>query len=231
MIPVFLCSVISRFDLLDRLLDSVDVPVGRSLIIDNARSGYQRPGWCVWSPPYGSMGLPGSLNFGITQTPDAPWWFWSSNDVWFEPGTLAVIADLMQTDQPRLVTYRFAYAAVNRAVLDLVGLFDEWSFWPLYYDDDDFLHRCLMAGVEVISFDGGFHEGADGFETSMTTNSDPILMQRSLESALINRNAYIDKWGGHPGNERYRTPWGKRIPLWTVKPDLQGRVDRTWDKE
>lgn len=223
----------NRPDLLERMLRSVNVPTEQGLIIDNARSGYQRPTWVgdewqVVAPPFESFGYPGSINFGIMQTPSAPWWLWVSNDVWFGPDDLANIAEFMDTDQPRVLSYHFAAGAVNRAAVDTVGLFDEWSFWPLYFDDNDYAYRCSLAGVEIVHYEGGMSEGADGHDTSLTIYSDPALAFANSRSWDINKRAYIAKWGGPPGQERLKTPWGKRLPLWATKPDIEGRAKRAW---
>ena len=235
MIPVLIAPALNRFDLLERMLRSIDVPVGRGVVIDNGRTGYRRPDWIgpeweVFAPPFTSLGYPGSINFGITQTPDAPWWLWVSNDVHFGPGDLSAIAALMDAagDEPRLVSYHFAAGALNRPLVDMVGLFDEWCFWPIYYDDNDYAWRCHLAGVEIIPYDGGIREGADGHETSLTIYSDPALAAANSVSWDLNKRAYRAKWGGLPGKETRRTPWGRRLPLWATRPDLEGRDARSW---
>lgn len=232
-IPVLIAPVLNRYDLLERMLRSVTVPVERGLIIDNGQSGYAKPDWIgpEWRfavPPFGSLGYPGSINFGIMQTPDAPWWLWTSNDVVFGPDDLAAIAAQMEDPEPRIVTYHFAAGALNRAVVQRIGLFDEWSFWPLYFDDNDYAYRATLAGVEIRWYDGGMSEGADGHKTSLTIFSDPELAKANAVTWDINRAAYVEKWGGPPGQETLKTPWGKRLPLWATKPDMEGRAARDW---
>lgn len=239
MIPVFIAPTISRFDLLERMLLSVDEAVGRGLIVDNsltgsakrsaARAGCGRE-WRAFTPPFGSLGYPGSINFGIVQTADAPWWLWCSNDVVFSPGDLAAIAKLMNEagDSPRVVTYRFAVGALNRACVETVGLFDEWSFWPLYFDDQDFAVRCHRAGIEVIHEQFGITEGADGFASSLTINSDAHLAAANARSYALNEAAFLAKWGGPPGGEQFASPWNSGLPLWATRPSPAGRSARSW---
>lgn len=233
MIPVFIAPCISRFDLLDRMLASIDVPVGRGLVIDNARSGHQPnvgPEWRVFSPPFGSLGLPGSINFGIVQTYDAPWWLWASNDLVFSPGDLDAIANLMEAadGQPLVVTYRFAVLALNRAVVQTIGLFDEFSFHPIYFDDTDFARRCSLAGIPIAHDSWGITEGADGFEHSVTVQTNEQLSHANNRTWPVNEAAYIAKWGGRPSHERFDTPWDHGLPLWATRPDLDGRQQREW---
>lgn len=230
MIPVVIAPVISRFDLLERMLDSIDVPVERGLIVDNARSGYiARPGWQVLAPPFTGMGYTGAINAGIAQTPDAPWWLWASNDVIFGPGDLTAIADLMAAAEgPRLVTHGFTWGALNRECIEAVGLFDEWSFWPIYFDDTDYLNRCVLGNVDWIIYEGAIQHGADGHDNSLTVKSDVRFEDANNRSWALNRQAYIDKWGGPPGRETFSSPWNSGLPLWAVKPDPLGRIARAW---
>src|SRR5207244_4166695 len=99
----------------------------------------------------------GSINFLIAQTPDAPWWFWASNDIVFGPGDLAEIVALMDGAGrgPRIVTNDYSWGAINRAVVDTIGLFDDWSFYPIYFDDNCLAYRCKLAGIEWVRYEGG----------------------------------------------------------------------------
>jgi GT2 family glycosyltransferase len=232
-IPVLIAPVYNRHDLLERMLRSVTHPVERGLIIDNGMTGYVKPDWIgpewqVTAPAYTSYGYPGSINLGIMQTPDAPWWLWVSNDVVFGEGDLDAFAARMDTDEPRIVTYHFAMGVLNRALVQEVGLFDEWSFWPLYYDDNDYAWRCHLAGFDVEYYDGAMTEGADGHQTSLTILSDPTIAAANAVTWDINKRAYIAKWGGPPGKEKLKTPWGQRLPLWATRPDPAGRARRLW---
>jgi len=226
-IPVLVTSIVNRPDLLDRLLDSIDVPVGRSLIVDNGRVGYQRDGWTTWQPPYESLGWPGTLNFGIEQTPDAPWWLFVNNDAWFEPGKLALLCERMASDQAQVLHHEWTVAAISRAVIETVGLFDTWSFYPLYFDDTDFARRCALAGVPVEEGDWCL-EGDDEWPVSLTVRSDPALSMANNRTWQLNQAAYVAKWGGLPGSETFETPWGAGLPLWATRPSPCARTARRW---
>ena len=233
-IPVLIAPVYNRHDLLDRMVRSITHPVARGLVIDNAMSDYQMtevgPEWVVHRPAFTSYGYPGSINLGITQTPDADWWMWVSNDVVFGDGDLDAFVDHMErATGPSLLTWHFAMGAINKAMVQEVGLFDEWSFWPLYFDDNDYAYRCAMAGYPVDYYAGeNIWEGADGHQNSLTIYSDPVLALRNSETWATNKAAYVAKWGGPPGREKYRTPWGRKLPLWATRPDVVGRTDRLW---
>lgn len=239
MIPVVVIPAVSRFDMLEANLAAFDEPVERLVIIDNSLSGY------TYAPPKDSpiqrvehvrpvlpLGVTGGFNAGIAQTPDAPWWLLSSTDIGYGPDDLAMIADLMEAgDSPAVVTgsrhddrlLRGAYMAVNRACVETVGLYDEWAFFPCYFEDDDFVRRCELADVEWVEYDGAIRH-----DRSITIRSDGHMAARNAETYPDNQRRYVEKWGGPPGAERFTTPYGLPVPLSFVKIDLAGRAARRW---
>lgn len=83
-----------------------------------------------------------------------------------------------------------------------VGGFDE-EFFPAYYEDNDFAYRMKLLGL------------------SETTSNflNPLVFRKSQTMAKdfstvkdfdINKNRYIDKWGGLPEHEKYKTPFNKK---------------------
>lgn len=230
MIPVLIAPVLNRWDLAERMLASVDVPVGRRVIVDNGTGNVPEdvPD-SVWTVT--NIGFSGAMNLGISQTPYAPWWLWASVDVTFSHGDLAKIAEIMDTPGPRVVTgdrrddrmLRFAYAALNRECVDTIGLLDEWSFFPLYFEDDDYQRRCVLGNVEWVEYNGGIQH-----ERSSTIKSSDVLAVRNRFTFGENLRRYIDKWGGKPGEETFETPWNLGVPLCFTRPDIAGRQERRW---
>lgn len=230
MIPVLICPVIGDFDLVEEMLASIDHPVGRVVIVDNSLTGWRsRSGLTVdYIRPITGLGYPGGINAGIAQTPEAPWWAFCNADIAFGPGDLAAIADRIEAAAaPRVVTgtdrrLRFAYGAVNAACVERVGLMDEWSFYPIYFDDDDYQRRCVLAGVDWVGFDGSIrHLGSRSL-------ADPGRAAANGRTYPMNHAAYVAKWGGPPGRETFATPWGLSVPLSFVRPDPAGRARRLW---
>jgi len=231
MIPVLICPIIGDFDLVERMLDSIDVPVGRLVIVDNSLTGWKSQGArsIEYIRPITGLGYPGGINAGISQTPEAPWWVWCNADLSFGPGDLAHIAAVMEeATGPRHVTgshrgLRNAYGAMNAACIEAAGLFDDWSFYPIYYDDDDYQYRCGLAGVEWVAYDGGIrHLGS-------RTLDDPAYREANGRTYPRNAAAYVAKWGGLPGDERYDSPWDSDLPVWVTRPDPAGRGGRLWE--
>jgi hypothetical protein len=233
-IPVLICPVINRFDLLERLLRSIDHPVKQVVIVDNSCSGYEVPEDIDlpvgYIRPFTGIGYGGAINQGIMQTAYADWWLWASNDVEFHPGHLASVAKRMYAaNDARIITGGFTWAAVNPDLIYEVGLVDEWSFFPIYYDDNDYHYRCTLANAEWIEdWDNGSNHGEGNYTGSMVINSDENIKNKNHRSFRLNNAYYLAKWGGEPGKEVFKSPFDSGLPVWYTRPDIRARAQRMW---
>ena len=231
MIPVLIVPILNRWDMAERLLDSLDAPVERVVIVDNGCTGMQLPRATHYIRPILNLGFSGGINAAISQTPSAPWWMWAGVDVTFAPGDLDAIADRMDTHAPRVVTgdrsddrlLRFAYAALNQQAIEAVGLLDEWNYYPAYFDDDDYEYRCRLGGVEWVTYNGNIEH-----ERSVTIRSDASMASANARTFPMNAQRYAAKWGGLPGAESFTRPYDRPVPLDYTRPDLAGRARRVW---
>jgi GT2 family glycosyltransferase len=155
MIPNLIVPTLNRYDLLQKMLDSIDYPVEHLLVIDNGGKlkGYDVP-LCVkeittlYMPA--NLGVASSWNLGIKCFPFDPMWFIVSDDVVFEPGALE--AWYLDSSPERVVVSDqwpfFQVMSIGENVIDKVGLFDE-AFHPANFEDDDFEWRCNEQGIMV----------------------------------------------------------------------------------
>ncbi len=79
MIPVMVVPVLNRYDLLQRMLDSIDFPVADLLLIDNGGDvdRLRFPDFVLNShilPLPANLGVSGSWNLGVKLFPHAPKW-------------------------------------------------------------------------------------------------------------------------------------------------------------
>jgi GT2 family glycosyltransferase len=87
MLENLIVPVLNRYDLLQRMLDSVDVSVEHLLVIDNGPgsdltfNGSFKKVTVLHMPA--NLGVSGSWNLGIKSFPYAQRWFIASNDVVF----------------------------------------------------------------------------------------------------------------------------------------------------
>jgi GT2 family glycosyltransferase len=153
-IPVLGFATLSRFDLAQRLLDSIDYPVKDLVIVNN--SG--RKSWEPVKPelvenlwhlevPHG-LGANGAWNLIIKSTPHAPYWVLPNDDAWFEPNALARIADEVDTTRFNFVDIQPIWSCVipTEGSVKRAGLWSE-RFHPIYFDDDEYHWRMERLGV------------------------------------------------------------------------------------
>ena len=156
MIPVVGFATVSRFDLADRLLGSIDYPVEHLVIVDNSGKASWNPikpdfvvNMWVIRVPYG-LGLVGAWNLIVKSTPYAPYWVLINDDAWFHPGSLARIEVEVDTEALNFlgITPEWSAPVFGEGMIRKVGLYDE-KFYPLYFDDNDLERRVVAAGVPI----------------------------------------------------------------------------------
>jgi GT2 family glycosyltransferase len=163
MLENLIVPVLNRYDLLQRMLDSIDVPVDHLLIIDNGLGTdtlelSERFAKVTHLRMPANLGVAGSWNLGIKSFPYAHRWFIVSNDVVFQPGALEKLSQArrdevtLTADAPNWQ----AFALGDEAVTDL-GLFDECGFYPAYFEDNDYIRRAQFAGVNIRKLDIDLH--------------------------------------------------------------------------
>jgi GT2 family glycosyltransferase len=144
-------------DILRRMLDTIDYPIAKLIIIDNGDALRYSGPWPVEHVQStkiikmpANLGVAGSWNLGIKAAPFAPWWLIVNFDVEWPEGSLRMFAEqasgedvlLAQSPQP------YCAFAVGEDVVQRVGLFDE-GFHPAYFEDNDYEMRCAVEGVKV----------------------------------------------------------------------------------
>jgi hypothetical protein len=104
----------------------------------------------------------------------------------------------------------FACFMVRPDIFDQVGRFDE-NFAPAYYEDNDYHRRISLSGNRAVSTTSApyYHYG------SRTQNATPGAPTVPPFAFQINQLHYISKWGGLPGHETHKTPFGD--PMRTFK--------------
>jgi len=214
-IPVLGVPTLIRYDLLQRMLETIDEPVGQIVLVDNGGSCPEPVGtWVIHLPS--NLGVAAAWNLVIKATPHAPWWLLVNDDVTFGPGDLASLAEAMTDLAPQLVTLSgFAAFALNRGAVERVGFFDE-NFHPAYDEDCDYEYRCTLAEVPIVKLPSHVQH-----ERSATVR-DPRLESYNGRTHPENTAYFRRKWGGaQRGGEVYRTPFdqGGSVAEWCLSID------------
>lgn len=182
-IPVVGIPVLKNHERLQRVLDSIDYPIERLIILDQSGKNNWKPTkpklvkkLIVWNFPH-AMGVATSWNIMIKATPFANHWIFLNDDIIFPEGSLQILAENAAANTDKIViptVARFSAFSIGDKVIEKLGLFDE-RFFPMYYEDTDYLHRCWRNGVEVMEINCPVHH-----DTSSTINSDGYSHKNSV---------------------------------------------------
>lgn len=151
--------VLVRYDLLNRMIASINYPVKDLVVIDNgAKNSYWEPVWNQWVSKLwhirmpSNLGVPGSWNLGIKSLPQSDYWLITNFDVEWGGDSLKMFQEMSSKDKLVLSNGSPSWCAFSLGweVVDKVGLFDE-SFVPAYFEDNDYQRRCEFHNVEVVS--------------------------------------------------------------------------------
>jgi GT2 family glycosyltransferase len=222
MIHVLAIPALNRPDLLRRHLASIDEPVERLFVIDNSPDGSMGEAATelgVEVVDVGcNLGVAASWNLAMQINPRAPWWMLANVDQEYGPGDLGRVTAAMADPEARVACLcRFGAFGINRACLERVGWFDE-NFHPIYAEDADYEHRCLLAGVPVVDLPSATVQLDGG---SVSWRSDPAYATANARTYPANLAYYEAKWGGPlRGGERFATPFnaGGLVAEWTLDP-------------
>jgi GT2 family glycosyltransferase len=198
MLENLIVPVLNRYDLLQRMLDSVDIEVAHLLIIDNGLGTdtlelSDKFAKVTHLRMPANLGVAGSWNLGIKSFPYAHRWFIVSNDVVFRPGALEKLATArrdeitLTADAPNWQ----AFALGNEAVTDL-GLFDECGFYPAYFEDNDYMRRAEFAGVNIRKLDIDLtHDNSSTIKAGYQSKNDKTFFaNQRLYQAKVDSNDY-----------------------------------------
>lgn len=187
MIPVLGFLTYSRFDLAQRLLDSIDYPVENLVIVDNSgRREFipKKPDlvenlWLIQLPH--GLGYGGGLNLIVKSTPFAPYWVLVNDDAWFEPGALEKIARKVDTDAINFLSVmpKWSGFVLGEGAVLKAGLFDE-RFHPIYFEDNDYERRLQAAGVEAkFIFSALGHDNSSTLASGFHSQNDVTFRRNS----------------------------------------------------
>lgn len=249
LVPVLGIPHYNRADLTLRCLRSIDVDVGRVVVVCNAaresraRSDLARAllelrqerhpvAARLEQVTHPNAGVAGAWNEIVKLFP-APWWLISNNDIRFAPGDLAAMAAAVR-EQPDLAlahgNHGASWFAVTRRGIDEVGLWDE-NLHPAYLEDCDWEYRAKLVGARIVEVPGlASQHGEPGMLGSCTIHSDPVAFRENQRTHAANYLYYERKWGGREGAEVFRAPFDDaRLPVWAWRFEPALRAHQQWE--
>lgn len=257
-IPVISIPILNRGDLLLRLFDSIgNYPIDKFVIINNGnysdvdnaintlKNKFQNKLDVI--KPGENWGCSKSWNYTIKEYMK-DYVIICANDVLFNEGDLEKIESWMEKDKRdhlnKLGTINFTnvgygFFAINRTMVERIGNFDE-NFYPAYYEDMDYNYRIKIAGntvsmrdipeIKMIHGDPNPDIAID-YE-SCTIHSNAELKACNDITFWINRQYYMNKWGGDRGKERWKYPFNDPLQIyteWRIIPEYRRQLN-IWNK-
>lgn len=209
MIPVLGIPILNRPNLLQRVFDTIDEPIGRLFIVDNGgivkgtklRWPHDVQSYHIADPGY-NMGVAASWNHIIKANMNEPYWIIGCNDVKLSPGSLRALRENIEgRTGPALSRMQmnnedwgnhFGVFAINAAAVEKVGWFDE-NLHPIYFEDTDWMRRAERLGVEMPLVASKTHHDGNG-----SWKGDQTLATQNKESWDGNVQYFDNKWASQP---------------------------------
>jgi hypothetical protein len=199
MIPVMIIPVLSGYDKLQEMFDTIDYPIEHAIIIDNGgklkslQSNFVKEISIINMPC--NLGISIPYNLGIKLTPMAKYWLFAQNDIKWISGGLEKINEISGSDYLCMAMQEsrpFACRTIGENVVAKVGLLDE-SYFPAPGDENNYHKRCHYHGIEEKDISGTYIA-----ENSSTIKE--MLKNNSINSRVWNDN-YLRSIFGPPINE------------------------------
>jgi GT2 family glycosyltransferase len=237
MIPVLAIPTLNRQDMLERCLKSIDHPIGTLAIIDNSNSlrdfnhlfpEHSQKRIVIRHP---NAGVAQSWNEAIKLFP-AEYWVLCNDDIEFPPGQLALFDEVATREQESCAAVVANVAASMWAVTQIgllsVGTFDE-NFYPAYYEDFDWFHRCEVLGIGIKqAMTVNVNHGIAG-TSGLTAKKTKATKAANDQTYANNVSYYKKKWGGDWTKETFKTPFNDpNWPpcFWKFHPEI--RKNNQW---
>lgn len=205
-----------------RFVGSIDSPVDTLVVVFNGADEVTRA-WLdklvpsalirrvikVFAPR--NLGVAGATNRIMYETPDAPFWVVSNNDIAFAPGALEALCrtaaappPLAGSLHPVMISGIFPHRdhgwsvfVLLRDVMERVGVWDE-NLYPAYAEDGDFETRLYGAGLELVRVEAArvYHGPTDvtayvsGTERSASEHRHPFFERVLAQVKRADREAY-----------------------------------------
>ncbi len=204
--------VLNRYDLLkvcvESALSGTKVP-DRVIIIDNGSRCDIKPSNVIQivSPGFNS-GVSASWNTAIKEG-NFPLLIANDDMVFFEH----TISDFLQAYESNLGDFYWAAGVPQHNMFSCfmltdnlvksIGVFDE-VFYPGYFEDNDYFRRMILADKKIVPV----YTEISHFGSATVKNFSNEQLMKHHRNFNKNKNYYVSKWGGLPGEETFDTPFG-----------------------
>ena len=118
------------------------------------------------------------------------------------PTMLVVLDEDFKKDVGESENPNYSAFMINKKYWEVIGEFDE-LFYPAYFEDNCSHYRIKLAGLKAVCLPQAmfYHFGS---RTQNEAIGRPISPSQSFDK---NKMSYVEKWGGLPEHETYKTPY------------------------
>jgi GT2 family glycosyltransferase len=204
-----LIPTINRKDLLMGALENyvTSYPNTKIYIVDNGHQDIPRLSTnVIISEMSENLGVSGSWNYLVKRaiTDGFEHFLILNDDVILKKGEAVINGIIEQGGENTFHVcrpfYNWSSYILNKHIYQKVGEFDE-NFKKAFFEDNDYSYRMILAGVN--------YQFNDLLNPDVYLNSQTIAKDPSLSGYLVNEQYYIQKWGGKPSSETFKTPFNK----------------------
>ena len=99
----------------------------------------------------------------------------------------------------------FSFFALTRELFEDIGEFDN-QFWPEGFQDNDYAYRLKLKEKPMRVFKGVSFTDADRTLSAKYNEEEKAMYHHNFRK---NAEYYVQKWGGLPEHETFKTPFGR----------------------
>lgn len=210
---------LNRYDLLQKLIDSCEksnILPTKYYVVDNGvkllpkELNIPRKNLELLKPRY-NLGVAASWNYFLKNVPE--YIIICNDDLEFYEDTIEV---LINEYDPNYIIYpggnpssnSFSCYLIPNNIIDEIGYFDE-SLSPRYgyFEDNDYHYRMLLKGYTIKPIENC---RIDHLGSGTMRKLSEIEEALHHDKFRIAQQHYLEKWGGPPGKEKYKEPYGNK---------------------
>lgn len=221
-IPVIGILTLIKYDLLTRLINSIDHDVDNVVILfqgghnnnfDFSKIKNKFIKNLIIVRSNFNIGVSRGWNY-ILQNYLKTYCIISGDDNYFNPGSLKKVSEYMTPDKLNEVMFAargdqaFTTYIFTKKTIETIGYFDE-NIYPAYYEDNDYRYRMLLSGHDFISIPDilSINTGDDNHRESCTLHSADENYRNKMSECFSRNGQYFEsKWG----NSTYKFPFDRK---------------------
>jgi len=230
-IPLIAILTLVKYDLLTRLINSIDYKVDTVVIL--FQGGYNNFDFTKIKNKFVNkfIFIKSSFNIGVSRGWNyilenylETYCIISGDDNYFLPGTLEKVYEFINADKLNDIMFtfhleesaQFSTFILTKKALETVGYFDE-NIYPAYYEDNDYRYRIMLSGNNIINIPDVYMNTGDNNNSNSCTlyGVDAKYRKNMGECFSRNGNYFNTKWN----NSTSIYPFG-RSDL-TIKDKIQ----------